>query len=327
MKGLFARRVHFLGFGIPVVALIAVAVAGVLVVVVAAPRSEDTRPGLDVETIPVGDAPQAIGYGALGVWVAHGADETLQRVDAERGEPVELDALPGGVAVTEDAVWVGFIQGSKVARVDPSSESRGSVSKVSVGRTPQAVASDGRSLWVAAFDEGTIWKIDLVSGEVEGEPLRLPDAFPSAIAVGFGSIWVTDVVDDVLIRIDPESLSVSETIPVGDSPTGIAAGEGGVWVANFNDSTVSHIDPATNSEVGAPIVVGGQPSAIAAGDGYVWVARPDDDSIIRIDPEESEWTGEVFAVGDQPQAIAVGAGSVWVANQAEDTVTRLTPQR
>ncbi len=326
MTDLLARRVDLLGFRIPLIGLVGVVVAfGLAVFLVTRPTA---RPGLDAQTLKVGDAPQAIGYGPLGVWVAHGADETLQRVDgATEDEPVELKALPGGVAVTDSGIWVGFIQGSKIARVRPADDGGGGVSRVSVGRTPQALASDGTSLWVAAFDDGSIWKIDLESGMVDGDPIELPDAFPSAIAVGFGSIWVTDVVDDVLIRIDPTSRSVIETIAVGDSPTSVAAGEDGLWVANFNDGTVSHIDPASNSEVGVPVVVGGQPSAIAAGEGYVWVTRPDDDTLIRIDPQESEWTGEVFEVGDQPQAVAIGAGSVWVANQGDDTVTRLTPQR
>jgi len=210
------------------------------------------------------------------------------------------------------------------------------VATVKVGRTPQAIAVGDGSLWVAAFDDGTISRLDLTTGEPIGDAIQLTDAFPSALAYGFDSLWVTDVVDDTLLRLDESTGEIEQTIPVGDSPTGIAIDDHGVWVANFNDSTISHIDPDTNAPMGEAVIVGGKPAGIAAGNDYIWVTRqpkegePGDPeqrtgSLIRIDPVESEWTGEVFEVGAAPQGVVFGAGSVWVADQESDTVTRLTP--
>jgi DNA-binding beta-propeller fold protein YncE len=272
--------------------------------------------------------------------VAHGGDETLVQIEpgsGDTGEAIALGTLPGGIVVTADAVWVGSIEGRSIVRVVPSGEgAEPEVTTVKVGRTPQAIAVGDGSLWVAAFDDGTISRVDLATGEPTGDAIRLKEAFPSALAYGFDSLWVTDVVADTLLRLDESTGEIEQTIAVGDSPTGIAIDDQGVWVANFNDSTISHIDPDTNAPVGEAVVVGGKPAGIAAGNDYIWVTRqpkegePGDPeqrrgSLIRIDPVESEWTGEVFEVGAAPQGVVFGAGSVWVADQESDTVTRLTP--
>ena len=335
------KRFDFLGYQIPVFVPV-VLVLGLVAWMVLSSRPSERIP-LTTATTEVGDNPQTLGFGGLGLWVAHGGDQTLTPIDpdtGEAGEPIPLGTLPGAVVVTDDSVWVGSIEGRSIVRVEPDEGGDPEVSTVKVGRTPQAIALGNDSLWVAAFDDGTIWRIDLASGEVSDEPFQLEDAFPSAIAYGFGSLWVTDVVDDTLLRLDEATGEVEQTIAVGDSPTGIAVDENGVWVANFNDATVSHIDPDTNASVGEAVVVGGKPGGIAAGDNYIWVTRQppegeQDDipqgerkgSLIRIDPVENEWTGEVFTVGDAPQGVVVGAGSIWVADQESDTVTRLTPER
>lgn len=338
---MLSKRFDFLGYRIPVLVPVGLAVALVAWMFLSSRPTERTP--LATTTIEVGDNPQTLGFGPLGLWVAHGGDQTVTSIDPESGatgEPIPLGTLPGAVVVTEEAVWVGSIEGRSIVRVVPAEEgAEAEVTTVKVGRTPQAIALGGGSLWVAAFDDGTIWRIDLASGEPVGEPFELEDAFPSAIAFGFGSLWVTDVVDDTLLRIDEATGEVEQTIAVGDSPTGIAIDEHGVWVANFNDSTVSHIDPETNAAIGDAVVIGGKPGAIAAGEGYIWVSRQPAEgeqgevlqgertgSLIRIDPTETEWTGEVFQVGDGPQGVVVGAGSVWVADQESDTVTRLTPE-
>ena len=339
---MLSKRFDFLGYQIPILVPVALAL-GLVAWMFLSSRPTERIP-LSTATIEVGDNPQQLGFGGLGLWVAHGGDQTLAPIDrssGEVGEPIPLGTLPGAVVVTDDSVWVGSIEGRSIVRVVPGEEgAEPEVTKVKVGRTPQAIALGDGSLWVAAFDDGSIWRIDLASGKPTGEPIQLQDAFPSAIGYGFGSLWVTDVVDDTLLRLDEATGEVEQTIAVGDSPTGIALDENGVWVANFNDATVSHIDPETNAAVGEAVVVGGKPGGIAAGDDYIWVTRQppegeQDDipqgerkgSLIRIDPTENEWTGEVFSVGDAPQGIVVGAGSIWVADQESDTVTRLTPER
>jgi len=92
---------------------------------------------------------------------------------------------------------------------------------------------------------------------------------PTAITVGDGAVWVVDSLDDTVVRIDPGTQSVTQTIPVGHSPTAVAFGAGSVWVANSDDGTVTRINPATDVKVTIP--VGGSPQAITIANGKAWV--------------------------------------------------------
>ena len=83
-------------------------------------------------------------------------------------------------------------------------------------------------------------------------------------------MWVASQGDDRVTRIDPATLSVTETITVGRRPVGIAFGGGAIWVANSEAGTVSRIDPSSGNVVDT-IEVGSRPAAIAFGDDVVWV--------------------------------------------------------
>ena len=146
---------------------------------------------------------------------------------------------------------------------------------------------------------------------------------PLGIAVGEGSVWVTDQGDDAATRIDPDSDDVSgRPIPVGADPAGIKTGEGSVWVANSGDDTVSRIDPDTGATL-AEIRVGRRPAGLRVGEGSVWVTNVDSDTVSRIDPDTERV--QTIEVGDAPAGVAVGEGGVWVANSQDGTVTRILP--
>ncbi len=54
---------------------------------------------------------------------------------------------------------------------------------------------------------------------------------PTAVAFGAGAVWVANVNDGTVSRIDPETYEVVETIEVGNAPAGIAVSGGRVWVS------------------------------------------------------------------------------------------------
>jgi YVTN family beta-propeller protein len=67
---------------------------------------------------------------------------------------------------------------------------------------------------------------------------------PSSLAGGDGSVWVTNGDAGTVVRVDPRTHTVVETLPVGSSPSGIAAGAGAVWVADNLGQSVARVDPA-----------------------------------------------------------------------------------
>jgi YVTN family beta-propeller protein len=114
--------------------------------------------------------------------------------------------------------------------------------------------------------------------------------------------------DGTVSRMNPATLKVIATIPVGESPWAIAAGADGVWVANQGDDTVSRIDPSTNLVV-ATITVGGKLTALAVGQRGVWVSS--DKALSMIDAGTNAVTSTLAL--DKIGGLAADGGTIWGA--------------
>ena len=72
--------------------------------------------------------------------------------------------------------------------------------------------------------------------------------------------------------IDPAKNKVVADVNVGVDPDAVTAGSNAVWVANVEDETVSRIDPQTRRLVGGAIHVDDNPADLAVGRDDLWVA-------------------------------------------------------
>jgi ABC-type transport system substrate-binding protein/class 3 adenylate cyclase/streptogramin lyase len=153
-------------------------------------------------------------------------------------------------------------------------------------------------------------------------------ARPVAITSGAGALWVANLDDQSVTRIDLSSREFVRNIPVGDAPTALAATKAAVWVTD-DTGDVSKIDPrydrltSTRSPSASSAIFGGTVRPMLAAFGSIWVVNPDG-YVSRLDPDSGRGMGSV-GVGNGPSAIAAGAGSVWVTNSADGTVTRIDP--
>ncbi len=236
--------------------------------------------------VMVGARPAFVAFDGRALWVANLDDDSISRIDPRTGRvtrTIATDASTAGLAVGAGSVWVANSDAATVSRIDPVYD-----------RTVQTISIRGTG--VAGFGV-------------------------SAVAFGFGSLWVADS-GGTLSRIRPASRAVVETVVVGGGSTAMAVGAGAVWVANSWDDTVSRVDPT--NVVTATIPVGRGPSAIAVGAGAVWVANRLEDTVSRIDPGTGA-VKETIRVGRRPSGIAVDAEAVWVAN-GDGTVSRIDPR-
>jgi YVTN family beta-propeller protein len=149
---------------------------------------------------------------------------------------------------------------------------------------------------------------------------------PSPIAVGAGAVWVGNLDDRTLARVDPATRAIERVVPLGRTPTGIAVGSGAVWVANGQLGTVSRVE---SDDVNAPvkvIPVTGRTTtgSVAFREGSVWAAFGDS-TIARIDPVSNRRVALGYA-SVFPTAVAVGDGWVWVANAGDNTVSQINPR-
>jgi YVTN family beta-propeller protein len=122
--------------------------------------------------------------------------------------------------------------------------------------------------------------------------------------------------------IDPSKNEVADAIGVGDSPGPIAAGSGSVWVVNLNDRTLTKIDPAARSvvqsvglHVGSGLATPSLLIAAAGDDVWVWACHQ---SLFRVDPrsgqvaEELEIFRNSGAYSGYSCALAAEPGAAWV---------------
>jgi YVTN family beta-propeller protein len=149
------------------------------------------------------------------------------------------------------------------------------------------------------------------------------------------ALWVANLDDQTVSRIDPSTLRTVRTISVDAPPTGLAVADGAVWVLESNldpdafpstsNVAVGRIDTEFNTP-GPTLPIGDvapASSAIAADGDSVWVA-PTGGRLTLLNAT----TGAITKSWDpnaSPIGIAVGEGAVWLTDGDANNVVRVDP--
>ena len=185
------------------------------------------------------------------------------------------------------------------------------------------LALDGDGAWVT--NEGRVER--LVASE--SKPVAtVPMGSPcGAMAVDFGSLWVADCKERVVVRIGLTSHNVEAKVATGlADPTGelsIATGAASVWILSDTSGKLARIDPATNTVIATIPVAAGSFAAVF-GFGSVWITTTNAGSVQRVDPGTNTVVATI-PVGPTPRFLAAGEGGVWTLNQGDGTVSRIDP--
>jgi YVTN family beta-propeller protein len=150
---------------------------------------------------------------------------------------------------------------------------------------------------------------------------------PGDLAYGEGAVWVANLEDRSLSRIDPETRTVVRNVPLPATPDSVAVGEGAVWVVNGRLGTLYRIDPAFD-RVSDGLRLGERAitfteAGVAVGRGSVWAAFGDS-TLARVDTSPLREAGLTVA-GEGPSDVVVAFDSVWVSNSGDSTVQRFSP--
>jgi DNA-binding SARP family transcriptional activator/streptogramin lyase len=191
---------------------------------------------------------------------------------------------------TDDRVWL----------IDPASNRV--VRLLRLGRQTTSIAFGGGAAWIGAFANertllsgpgpwtGASWLFSVKFGPAgprkQSYRLETGDtAGPSAVAVGYGKVWVLTcgtcnigADNQKLLEFDPKKGRVVKRIPLGSrNPNALAVGAGSVWVVNQVHASVMQLDPKTRRIRSIPV---GNPRnaaicGIAASPDALWVAVGD----------------------------------------------------
>lgn len=147
---------------------------------------------------------------------------------------------------------------------------------------------------------------------------------PGPIAAGAGAVWVGNVQDRTLTKVDPATRTATATIPLENrTPTGIAVGLDAVWVAHGVLGELSRIEPQFGQVTGTTMVAdtafGSPVGSVALDDRSVWAVFGDS-TLAQLAPS-GRILGQTLA-GAAPGGIVVADGSVWVTSSGDSTAQR-----
>lgn len=205
-------------------------------------------------------------------------------------EPEAVIPVPGAflaLAGGDDRVWVS--SDSALVAIDTvTGETRSFPVPVPAGAWSGLELFDG-SLWIGNFFEGTVYRIDRDTGEIQAEIDVGEDAV--GITAAGGGIWVRtqgDVIWEAK-RIDPASNTIVASVEGGNA---IAAGHGSLWFSQRGAMRIIRADPVTGETLAVIEVPREHDCGVASSDAAVWasclVPNRVVGSVVRIDPATNE---------------------------------------
>jgi streptogramin lyase len=223
--------------------------------------------------------------------------------------------------------------GGIVARIDPLAKEVTATYRLSA--YPGSVAASGNRVWVGDFRDGSLWRLDPTSGDLErftttGEPR---DVSTTGAKVYVSSDGET-ILDGTVTRYD--AVTGQREAGVRLLTCSVAAGDGVVWVAGCPSIQRLSTDSGTFRVLREVELPWRQPRSaeternafrdMAVGEGALWVlSDPIDRRVFKIDRR----SGAILAVTQlpfAPRSIAAGEGGVWITGPIDDVVARLDPR-
>ena len=144
-------------------------------------------------------------------------------------------------------------------------------------------------------------------------------AHPGSVAAGPSGVWVTNIADGTVTRIDSHRLVVAKTYGV-DGAADVALDERGAWVVTGQNHTLVRID--ARHGVGPTLTLPATPAgsySVAVGGGAVWVGAG---TVLKIDPHGPTILGKAEGDCCSPLDVEYAYGAAWVAEWGEN-VTKL----
>ncbi len=259
--------------------------------------------------------------------------------------PTHTIARPGGwvaaITMYDNALWAvvqlpgadtdadpddAVLAQGQILRIDPDT---GTVlSTIDIGEAPlwdPVIESGFNAVWVAwgnvllRVDPSTETVETVTDTLVSGQDDLLGNVVHGRLAVGEGAVWLLDDVSS-LIRIDPTTSTVTDTIYLQGGRRSVEVGGGSVWVLieeESNDGRLLRIDPGTLDVIPTArirnVLFPGSGRPLAFGEGALWVTNFG--AVTRIDPDSGavSATIPVPGAGCGPLVIGFGGSMVWAA--------------
>ncbi|GAB4411791.1 MAG: hypothetical protein OHK0021_20560 [Bryobacter sp.] len=178
-----------------------------------------------------------------GVWVVTDKSSKLVRINAKTNQvDAEVEIAPGSVSPLyyEGFVWVASNESSKLVQVDPKTAKV--VKEIATGPRPRFLTGGADSVWTLNQGDGTVSRINVKTGNVDATIAAGIPGGGGEATFGGGYVWFT-VFEFPITKIDPKTNKVVGQWggPGGDA---IRFGHGSVWLSNLRQQNIWRIDPS-----------------------------------------------------------------------------------
>ena len=234
-----------------------------------------------------GEACAGLATGFHSVWIPLcGKPNSLVRLDMRTNKIVVLPIGPageeGGIAVSEDSVWLISDDLGTLNRINPQTNLVRQ--KISVPSGSYNPIYSRERIWVTAVKSNSVTAIDASTGTVIKTIQVGPQ--PRFLTAGGGSIWTLNQGDGTVTRIDEKSFEVVATIHAGIPGQGgdIAYGDGSIWATVFG-TPLTRIDAESNRLLRQWTGAGGD--SLRVGFDSIWITDYRNGLLLRIPLEEA----------------------------------------
>ena len=259
-----------------------------------------------------------------------GSDGNLWFTESSENLPAQIGRITPAGDVTEFPVECNFciltdiVQGpddvlyytsneDELGRITTDGTSLPAVQMPDTDVLAGSLAVHGDDVWITDFNNHSVWRYDIPTGQFTQYVPPTPGASPSDVAVdASGIVWFTESGASQIGRLDPATGVITE-IPTSNVPRDITvATDGQVWfTSRFTPQAVSRLNPATNEITVFPVASGGPQGIASSPDGSVWFTLTTKGNIARI-ANDGVITETKIVKGSEPFGITVDAeGDPW----------------
>jgi YVTN family beta-propeller protein len=177
-------------------------------------------------------------------WMVSGKGEKLLRIDPKTNQvAAEIEVADGSASAifADDAIWVTSPEKGIVTRVDAKTSKV--TDTIPVGLKPRFETAGGGSVWVLNQGNGTVSRIDQRSRKVIATIEAGLPGEGGEMAFGNNHVWVT-MLQAPITEIDPATNAVVRQW-FGSGGDSIRVAFGSIWLCNLRQQTVWRIDIAS----------------------------------------------------------------------------------
>jgi len=193
------------------------------------------------------------------------------------------------------------------------------------GNNISNVIYDGTNLWAVNFASSKVFKINPITGVVDGNPLTVGNAPEFVLNVG-DFLFVAATGDATVTKINTKSNSVVGTVTLGGGNISYLTYDGTkIWATSYSAGKVYSFDPTTLAVSPTSLTVGAGPvKNIVVGD-FLFVAATGDATVTKINTKSNSVVGTVTLDGGNISNLIYEQGAIWATSYNAGKVYSFDP--